>query len=161
MTLHLRSMHGCRARYHSSQSCTADRGILPTVAGHHGAQSTPHKGLKKLRAHSKFSVLEWLARRLPIPTSCQPSMLAHQALAGAQSTRGRTRREDVRLACGQIYALMAVDLPPGVVRANKPMRVRLLDWVLEAQNQCLTRDSLSGTRHGPHCKDEAALQTFL
>ena len=50
----------------------------------------------------------------------------------------------MRLACGHIFGLVAADLPPGAVRASKPLRVRLLDWLADAQNHCLPRDSLSG-----------------
>ena len=55
----------------------------------------------------------------------------------AQSTRGKARREETRVAAAHIYALAAADMPPGALRNSKALRQRLLDFVNETQAHCL------------------------
>ena len=57
--------------------------------------------------------------------------------SAAQSTRGKSRREETRVATAHIHALVAADLPPGALRGSKALRQRLLDFVADTQAHCL------------------------
>ena len=160
--MHAVHTDGCRVQgSQKSHPTQHSQGVLkaaatrPMGAEHKGPHETGRRApYMRLQPRSPSPTCMWYthmaagfrARRSHTPHS-KPKGSARplQHVPWVQSTRGRTRREDVRLACGHIFALAAADLPPGAVRASKPLRVRLLDWLADAQSHCLPRDSLSGT----------------
>lgn len=64
------------------------------------------------------------------------------ALAARQSVRGRTRREDVRLAAAQVSRLAAEGLPPGALLTSAALRAHFLVFMDD------TRALLAAGAHG-------------
>lgn len=65
-----------------------------------------------------------------------------RALAARQSARGRTRREDMRLAAAQVSRLAAEGLPPGALLTSAALRAHFLVFMDD------TRALLAAGAHG-------------
>ena len=59
-----------------------------------------------------------------------------------QTARGRSRREDVRLAAAQVSRLAAENLPPGALRSSAALRAHFLVFMDD------TRGLLASGAHG-------------